>query len=58
METSKVWRILSRLRLGLAGLVDIGRDGPESYADTIGRAIRQESWAKTDKSLNLGTSSA
>ena len=27
-ETSKVWRFLSGLRPGLAGLVDTGRDGP------------------------------
>ena len=40
IETSKVWRFLSGLYLGLAGLVDIGRDGPESYADAIGQVIR------------------
>ena len=39
-EMSKVGRFLSRLRLSLAGLVDTGRDGPESYADAIGRAIQ------------------
>ena len=44
-ETSKVWRFLSRL-------VDIGRDGLESYADAVGRAIRQELSTKTDKSLS------
>ena len=58
METSKVWRILSGLHFGLVRLVDTGRDGPVSYADVVGRAIRQKSWAKTYKSLNLGTSSA
>ena len=42
-ETSKVWRFLSGLHLGPAGLVDTGRDGPELYADVVGRAIRQES---------------
>ena len=42
-ETSKVWRFLSRLHPGLAGLVEIGRDGPESYTDAIGHAIHQES---------------
>ena len=57
-KISKVWRFLSGLRPSLAGLVDTGRDGPESYADVIGHAIRQESWAKTDKSLNLGTGNA
>ena len=57
-ETSKVWRFLSGLRPGLAGLVDTGRDGLESYADAVGRAIRQESWAKTEKGLNLGNGSA
>ena len=53
-KTSKVWRFLSGLHSGLAGLVDIGRDGPESYADVVGLAIRHESWAKTDKGLSLG----
>ena len=57
MEISKVWRFLSRLRPGLAGLVNTGRDDPESYVDTVGRAIRQESWTKTDKSLSLGIGS-
>ena len=38
-EMSKVWRFLSRLRPGLARLVDTGRDGPESYVDAVGRAI-------------------
>ena len=56
-ETSKVWRFLSELRPGLAGLVDTGRDGPESYADAVGRVIRQESWMKTDKSLSLSMGS-
>ena len=41
-ETSKVWRFLSGFRPGLAGLVDTGREGPESYADAVGCAIRQE----------------
>ena len=54
-KKSKVWRFLSGLRPGLAGLVDTGRDGPESYIDAVRRAIRQESWAKTDRGLNLGT---
>ena len=39
-ETSKAWRLLSGLCPGLAGLVDTGRDGPESYVDAVGRAIR------------------
>ena len=39
IEMSKVWRFLSELRPGLAGLVDTRRDGPESYADAIGCAI-------------------
>ena len=39
-ETSKVWKFLSRLHPGLAGLVDTGRDGSESYANVVGRAIR------------------
>ena len=52
-KISKVWRFLSRLHPGLAGLVDTWRDGPESYTDVVGCEIRQESWAKTDKSLNL-----
>ena len=49
---------MSGLHPGLAGLVDIWRDGPELYADAIRRAIRQESWAKTDKGLSLGTGGA
>ena len=57
-ETSKVWRFLSGLRPGLAGLVDTWRDGPESYADAVRCAIRQKSWMKTNKGLNLGTGSA
>ena len=56
-EMSKVWRFLSGLHLGLAGLVDTRRDGPESYADVVGRATRQESWMKTDKSLSFSMSS-
>ena len=35
--------------------MDTGRDGLESYANAIRRAIRQESWAKIDKSSSLGT---
>ena len=38
-EISKVWKFLSGLRPGLAGLMDTGRDGPESYADDVGRVI-------------------
>ena len=38
--------------------MDIGRDGPESYANGVGCTIQQESWVKTDKSLNLSTGSA
>ena len=53
-ETSKVWRFMSGFRPGLAGLVDTKRDGPKSYADAVGHAIRQESWAKMDKGLSLG----
>ena len=56
-ETSKVWRFLSGLCPSLAGLVDIGRDGLESYANVVGRAIRRESWMKTDKGLSLGIGS-
>ena len=52
-ETSKVWRFLSGLCPGLAGLVDTGRDGPESYADVVRRVIRQESWMKTEKSVSF-----
>ena len=53
-KTIKVWRFLNRLRPGLAGLVDTGRDGPESYIDVVGRAILQESWLKTEKTVSLG----
>ena len=50
-KRSKVWRLLSGLRPGLAGLVDTGRDGLESYVDVVGRAIRQEAWMKTEKKV-------
>ena len=30
----------------------MGRDGPESYTDIVGRAIHQESWMKTEKKVN------
>ena len=50
-ERSKVWRFLSGLHPDLAGLVDTRRDGPESYADAIGRAIHQEAWMKTEKKV-------
>ena len=56
IETSKAWRFLSELHPGLAGLVDIGRDGPKSNVDVIGHVIRHESWMKTKKSVNLGAS--
>ena len=52
---SKVLRFLSRLRPGPARLVDTRRDGPESYVDAVRRAIRQESWMKTKKNVNMGT---
>ena len=55
-EMNNVWRFMSGLHPGLAGLVDTRRDGPELYADAVRRAIRQEPWAKTDKGLSLGTS--
>ena len=51
MEMSKIWRFLSELRLGLKSLVDIGRDGPESYTDAVRRVSRQESWLRTKKKL-------
>ena len=57
-KTSKVWRFLSGLHPSLAGLVDTGREGPKSYADAVGSAIQQESWAKTDKGLSLNTGNA
>ena len=56
-EASKIWRFLSGLCPGLAGLVDTRKYGLELYADAVGHAIRQESWAKIEKSLNLGTGS-
>ena len=55
-EMSKAWRFLSRLRPSLARLVVTGRDGLESYADAVGRAIRQESWMKTEKNVNVSAS--
>ena len=39
IKISNVWRFLSGLCPGLVGLVDIGRDGSESYANDIGHAI-------------------
>ena len=53
-EMSKVWRFLSELRPNLAGLVDTGRNGLESYTDVVGRAIRQESRTKAEKNVSLG----
>ena len=44
---------MSELRPSLAGLVDTGRYGPESYTDVVGCVIRQESWMKKKKKLNL-----
>ena len=52
-EKSKVWRFLSRLHLGMAGLRDTRRDDLESYADAVGRAMHQESWMKIEKKVNL-----
>ena len=52
-KMSKVWRFLSGLHPSLARLVDIGSEGPKSYADAIGCAIQQESWMKTEKNVNL-----
>ena len=51
-EMSKVWRFLSGFRPGR--LVDTGRDGPESYADTVGCAMRHESLMRTEKSVSPG----
>ena len=56
IEISKVWRFLSGLRPGLAGLVDTGRDGSKSYVDAVGRAIPQESWMKIEKNVNVSAS--
>ena len=55
-KTIKVRRFLSKLRLSLAGLVDTGRDSPELYTDAFGCEIRQESWMKTEKNVNLSAS--
>ena len=52
IESSKIWRFLNGLHPTLASLVDIGRDGSESYVDVVRRAIRQESWLTMDKKLN------
>ena len=54
-EMSKVQRFLSRLSPGLARLVDTRRDGLELYVDAVRRTIRQESWIKTEKNVNMGT---
>ena len=37
-------------------MVDTGRDGPESYVDAVGRAIRQESWMKIKNNVNVSAS--
>ena len=42
---------MSGLHPSLAGLVDTGKDGPKSYADVVGYAIRQEAWMKTEKKV-------
>ena len=54
-KISKVWRFLSGLHPGLVGLKDTGRDGPESCADVVGCAIRQEAWMKMKKKVNPST---
>ena len=36
--------------------MDTGRDGPKSYADATGSTIRQESWMKTEKKVNISVS--
>ena len=51
IETSKVWRFFSGLRPGLAGLVDTGKDGLESYANAVGHMICQEAWMKIEKKV-------
>ena len=52
-KTSKVWRFFSGLYPSLAGSVDIGSDGPESYVDVVGHAICQELWIMTENKVNL-----
>ena len=52
IQSSKIWRFLNGLHPSLAGLVDIGRDGSESYVDVVRHATRQESWSTMDKKLN------
>ena len=37
-------------------MVDTRRDGLESYVDVVGHAIRQESWMKTEKNVNVSAS--
>ena len=55
-KMGKVWRFQSGLRPGRVRLVDTGRDGPKSYANVVGHAIRHESWMKTKKNVSLGVS--
>ena len=33
--------------------MDTGRDGSKSYTNVVGHAIRQESWMKIEKKVNL-----
>ena len=54
-EVSKIQRFLNGLRPGLASLVDIGRDLPESYADAIEQPTRQEAWQEPEKKVNHGS---
>ena len=51
-KSSKIWRFLNELHLGLAGLEDTKRDDLESYAEAVGHTIRKEPWLKMDKKLN------
>lgn len=43
-ESQKVWRFMKGLRGDLVKFVDTGKEGPETYADAIERAIRIEAW--------------
>ena len=48
-EENKTWSFMKGLRRDIARCVDTGRTGPETYAEAVERALRQESWAVSDK---------
>lgn len=51
-KVSWVRRFLMGLYLSLATLVDIGKKGLESYADTVGLVIHREAWQESEKRVS------